>query len=354
MEHAVQGQEQLPAALEQSNQTGEMLAAKAASKVAPADSKLSIVMDSKWVLEELTKWLTRHEDMGYIDKANATLTCATVARLRARYTHTRFKWVKGHAGHIGNERADRLAGDGARKTEINLTQILSDTEDTFGIKLTRKSVWRAIRNPAISLEAQYFLWMLTHDGYKVGTYWLKDNFNEDQRRRGECAKCGSIETMHHILFDCDFEGQATVWTLAEQLWRHTKHDWPMVSLGTVVTAGCLPHRNSKGRPILGLNCLWAIIMSETAKFIWVIRCERVIHNENREFTADEVKSRWYAAIECRLTDDRHSTCKSLEKRVLDPGVVNATWKPVIEGYQSLPPAWVGDTGVLVGIKRGCG
>ncbi|KAI3998351.1 hypothetical protein K525DRAFT_176296, partial [Schizophyllum commune Loenen D] len=79
--------------------------------------------------------------------------------------------------------------------------------------------------------------------------------------------------MHHILFDCDFEGQATVWTLAEQLWRHTKHDWPMVSLGTVVTAGCLPHRNSKGRPILGLNCLWAIIMSETAKFIWVIRCE---------------------------------------------------------------------------------
>ena len=114
------------------------------------------------------------------------------------------------------------------------------------------------------------------------------------------------------------------------------------------------HRNAKGSPIPGLNRLWVIIMSESARFIWAIRCERVIRNENREFATEEVERRWYAAIENRLTDDRHSTCKSLEKRALDPGVVNATWKPVIEGYQSLPPAWVGDTGVLVGIKRGCG
>ena len=109
------------------------------------------------------------------------------------------------------------------------------------------------------------------------------------------------------------------------------------------------HRNAKGRPIPGLNRLWVIIMSESARFIWAIRCERVIRNENREFATEEVERRWYAAIENRLTDDRHSTCKSLEKRALDPGVVNATWKPVID-----PPAWVGDTGVLVGIKRGCG
>ncbi|KAI5893348.1 uncharacterized protein SCHCODRAFT_02498374, partial [Schizophyllum commune H4-8] len=77
--------------------------------------------------------------------------------------------------------------------------------------------------------------------------------------------------------------------------------------------------------------------------VWVIRCERVIRNENRQFDM-QVTRRWYAAIEHRLADDRYSTRKSLEKRALDPGMVDATWKPVIEGYRSLPPAWVGDTG----------
>ncbi|KAI5893347.1 uncharacterized protein SCHCODRAFT_02251083 [Schizophyllum commune H4-8] len=118
------------------------------------------------------------------------------------------------------------------------------------------------------MEAQYFLWMLTHDAYNVGTYWQKDSFNEDHRRRVECAKCGSTETMHHILFDCDvndfFVGQSTVWTLAEQLWGHTRCNWPTISWRTVITAGCLPHRDAKGRTVSGLNRLWAILMSESA------------------------------------------------------------------------------------------
>ncbi|TRM69149.1 hypothetical protein BD626DRAFT_391040 [Schizophyllum amplum] len=366
----------------------------------PLQRGLSIETDSKWTIGELTNLLKCHEDTGYIGKTNVALTKATVARLRKRRAYTKFKWVKGHAGHAGNEDADRLAGEGARRdipdevdmntepslritgaklpmitqalaykairlrkekqgttrrpTATNLAQILSDTEDAFGVKLTHESVWKAIRSPIIGLECQYFLWMLTHDAYKVGTYWLKGSFNADQKRRAECAKCGAIETMHHILFDCEYTGQDLVWRLTEQLWGHTKKRWTKQSLGTVVAAGCNPHKTDKGRPMAGANRLWTILMSESAKLIWNLRCERVIQNENEEFSAAEVERRWYATIEYRLTEDRRSTSRSLGKQALDPSLVVSTWKPVINGFQSLPPEWTGDTGVLVGIKRGCG
>lgn len=37
-------------------------------------------------------------------------------KLIAEMMIVRFEWVKGHAGHIGNEAADKLAGKGSRST----------------------------------------------------------------------------------------------------------------------------------------------------------------------------------------------------------------------------------------------
>ncbi|KAL1737858.1 hypothetical protein HDZ31DRAFT_51756, partial [Schizophyllum fasciatum] len=196
-----------------------MVAAKAALERAPTHRELLIESDSKWALGELTCWQAHHEATGYIESENAGVTQATVARLRERQTHTAFKWVKGHAGHDANERADRLAGEAARREETdevdlnipprlrvtgarldamtqalaykairrrkenqgearrptlsNLAQIESDLESAFGIRPTNAGVWTALRDPAITLECQYFLWMVIHDAYKIGTYWLK-------------------------------------------------------------------------------------------------------------------------------------------------------------------------------------
>ncbi|KAL1744066.1 hypothetical protein HDZ31DRAFT_39496 [Schizophyllum fasciatum] len=161
--------------------------------------------------------------------------------------------------------------------------------------------------------------------------------------------------MHHILFDCDCEGQATVWRLADQLWTHTGKQWAGRSLGIVAGAGCKPYRSENGRPENVLNRLWTILISESAKLIWNLRCERVIqHESNKEFSRREVETRWYTVMEFRLNEDRRATNVNLGKRALEQRLVVRTWKSVIADYESLPPEWAENTGVLVGIRGGKG
>ncbi|KAF5367236.1 hypothetical protein D9615_010673 [Tricholomella constricta] len=109
-----------------SNQTAELLALKEAAEKAPEIGRLQeaaekapeigrlhLELDSKYVIKMVTKSLKENEDKGYTLTANEELTRITIARLRARNTVTRFKWVKGHAGHKRNEGADALADEAA-------------------------------------------------------------------------------------------------------------------------------------------------------------------------------------------------------------------------------------------------
>lgn len=72
--------------------------------------------DSRYVMDGLTKWIKGWQKNGWKTAArqpvkNADLwqdLIAAAARHRIEW-----KWVKGHAGHPDNERADRLASDAA-------------------------------------------------------------------------------------------------------------------------------------------------------------------------------------------------------------------------------------------------
>nr|WP_255586547.1 ribonuclease HI [Hephaestia mangrovi] len=72
--------------------------------------------DSRYVMDGLTKWIHGWRRNGWKTAAkkpvkNADLWQALVeATARHRIT---WEWVKGHAGHPDNERADRLASDAA-------------------------------------------------------------------------------------------------------------------------------------------------------------------------------------------------------------------------------------------------
>lgn len=72
--------------------------------------------DSRYVMDGLTKWLAGWQRNGWKTAArqpvkNCDLWQELVA---AAAPHTiRWEWVKGHAGHPENERADKLASDAA-------------------------------------------------------------------------------------------------------------------------------------------------------------------------------------------------------------------------------------------------
>ncbi len=389
----------LPSWLEQSNQTGEAVATLLGTTAASMRTRTTQITDSKTTMGSLLQWRGRHEDTGYILQRNADLTRAIVANIRMRGAHTLFKWTKGHAGHAGNEEADGLAADGAAKpsgdhlniaipplfrvsgaklqamtqklayrairhradrqtsprprTEANMDRITSGLQAACKVKMHDATVWKSLRTKHISRHASQFMWMAIHDGYMLGTHWLRTNMSDELRQRATCTICGECETMTHVAFDCTAVGQETIWKLLETTWRLTGIEWPGLSWGTVFGAACVIFRASNGNRKTAAERLWCIICTEAVHLIWKLRCERVIQNEGVEFTEAEVTNRFFAALESRLSLDRRTSVLAKGKRSLRPQEVARIWSPILDrDCGQLPPRWVGNCGVLVGIKRG--
>lgn len=104
---------------ETTNNRMEMMAAIRALDALKRPCAVDLYTDSTYVRDGITKWIFGWKKNGWRNAgkkpvANADLW-QELDRAAARHQVT-WHWVKGHAGHEGNERADRLASDAA--TEI--------------------------------------------------------------------------------------------------------------------------------------------------------------------------------------------------------------------------------------------
>ncbi|KAJ7673854.1 hypothetical protein DFH06DRAFT_1445365 [Mycena polygramma] len=374
-----------------------MVALKEAVRNAGEDVHLRIESDSKYVINAVTKNRQKTEDQGYIGVANKELHRATVATLRRRKRETKVKWVKGHNGHHRNEGADRKADEGAKKpvenevpltipptltmtgaklaamtqslaykairerkrkknknkrerTAANMERAKAECKDNFGFIPTEDKIWKSLLNKDLSREAQYFLWMTTHDAYMVGTHWQRETTSPEKQEWGECQHCGTTETMEHILSQCEAPGQQQIWTLAKDLWTRRNPDWPWPGIGTIITSGLATFKSDDGKVKAGDARLYRILMSESAHLIWKLRCERVIHRGGEHATDTEIHNRWVATMNNRLQLDCRMTDRKYEKKAVPVKTVLRTWTGVLHEEDSLPDNWTGGAEVLVGIQ----
>jgi len=78
---------------------------------------VTIYSDSKYVVDAVEKgWLWGWEKKNFKDKANADLWMRYIP-LHKKF-NPKFVWIKGHAGHIENERCDQLAVDAAQGYDL--------------------------------------------------------------------------------------------------------------------------------------------------------------------------------------------------------------------------------------------
>jgi ribonuclease HI len=98
------------------NNRMEMTAAIEALNALTRPCAVTLYTDSKYVMDGLTKWVKGWQRNGWktADKKPVKNTELWHALLAAVGRHQiAWEWVKGHAGHPENERADRLASDAA-------------------------------------------------------------------------------------------------------------------------------------------------------------------------------------------------------------------------------------------------
>jgi len=379
---------------EQSNQTGELIAALLAIRNQPPNENLRIMSDSKYLVDGLTKHVKNWEDKGWMNVKHKEIFKCMTALLRWRNGKTTLQWVKGHDGIKGNEEADKLAGEGARKpipeTPVDLTyptnqiaigakiavleqrdfyqmikekrqipvrrrtdlivgRIQACTEDTFGASPTIEHVWSATRHKDFTRKTRDFLWKCTQNAYKIGEYW---NPIPGFEQRGVCPICDEIEDMDHILTKCTSRPRKILWELANELWSKRSNTPLSTQLGDIIGCG-LAEFTHNNKPDQGKNRLYRIIMSETAYLTWKIRNERRIRDgdEPQTPTTDsEITNRWTNAINKRLTIDRALTNNiRFGKNAIKPEVVTNTWIGCLKNEDDLPTDWYKLKGVLVGI-----
>jgi len=101
---------------ETTNNRMEMMAAIKALQALKRPCEVALYTDSKYMIDGITKWIHGWKKNGWRNAAKKPVANAELwqeLEAAAQRHKVEWHWVKGHAGHAENERADTLASDAA-------------------------------------------------------------------------------------------------------------------------------------------------------------------------------------------------------------------------------------------------
>jgi len=97
------------------NQQMELQAAVEALRALSKPCQVTIISDSKYVVQGMSEWIHNWKKKGWKTAGKKPVSnlerWQALDQLAAKHDVT-WQWIKGHAGHEGNERADELARRG--------------------------------------------------------------------------------------------------------------------------------------------------------------------------------------------------------------------------------------------------
>ncbi|GJE29344.1 ribonuclease HI [Methylobacterium organophilum] len=110
------------------NNRMELTAAISALEHFPEGAAIEMRCDSQYVVKSVTEWMKGWKRKGWRTATGPVKNRDLMERLDALASarDVRWTWVRGHAGEVGNERADRLAAQGRREALERPTGAPSD------------------------------------------------------------------------------------------------------------------------------------------------------------------------------------------------------------------------------------
>ncbi|KAH6904578.1 hypothetical protein BKA70DRAFT_1373392 [Coprinopsis sp. MPI-PUGE-AT-0042] len=242
------------------------------------------------------------------------------------------------------------------RTHRNIDLAQHAIEEINGDKPLPSNLWMSVMNKDVfTRRFSSYLWKTIHEGHKMGRYFEHIPNSEEMM---SCSLCDTeVESMHHVLFECRGTGQEFVWKLFNETWDRTGIESPFISIGLVMGLGLVNILNAEGATIKGLTRLFRILVSEATHLIWQMRCEWRIEFEGEAakiHAEAHVRNKWLMAINRRLRYDRILTdVRSYGRKAIKPQTVEETWTTILDETltKTLPPDWVINLGVLVGIGK---
>ena len=155
-----------------------------------------------------------------------------------------------------------------------------------------------------------FLWKTLHNTHKVGDYW-KNILNWEHR--SVCNQCNdnTTDNLEHIMLSCKVTGQEQIWWLVREVQEKRNPDtWQrMNNIGSITRCAFTNFKTKDGKPKPGDNCLYKILIAESATLIWHLRNQRIckITSEDSWPSKEEVRIKWITRINMRLTIDHTVT-----------------------------------------------
>lgn len=160
------------------NNRMELTAAIEGILFCPTDAKLVIWTDSNYVKQGITEWIHGWKKKNWKDVKNPDLWQKLDAVCQGR--EIEWNWIKGHAGHAGNEMADQLANVGADQVSkmlktadsnptLSATLVTSAADTTEHDKKKTESDW---------LLDDPFGFDLMNDDVEVETENMQNTFQE--------------------------------------------------------------------------------------------------------------------------------------------------------------------------------
>ncbi|KAF9028473.1 hypothetical protein BDZ89DRAFT_1092046 [Hymenopellis radicata] len=223
------------------------------------------------------------------------------------------------------------------RTNANLDKARFAANDLGERTPSNKLLWKGLRHADFSKPVRYFMWMLMHDAYKVGSWWESKPGLE---HRGKCEECGDTESMEHILFQCQAPGQRETWEMIGRLWQKKGSRLCELNFENLLAS-------ADDEEITGDTRLLRIAITEAAHLIWRLRNERVIQNEaEHKLTKREIRNRLVYALNDRLQLDQAAIRKkkSTKHGGISPEAMMATWQGTIVNERDLPPTGPGKPG----------
>ncbi|MGI8944143.1 MAG: ribonuclease HI [Qipengyuania sp.] len=102
--------------IDTTNNRMEMTAAIRGLNALTERCEVDLYTDSKYLIDGITKWIEGWQRRGWKNASKKPVRNADLWHelIDASARHTiRWHWVKGHSGHVENDRVDRLASDAA-------------------------------------------------------------------------------------------------------------------------------------------------------------------------------------------------------------------------------------------------